>query len=91
VAPSLPIEDRRCHVKQYFQEERALRTETPFHDTYDLGVGRGLKNFGSLRTLGQRINGQEAERVAHSAGWRPPTWQGWWSGHGPPRATPRRR
>jgi len=65
VAPSLPIEDRRCHVKQYFQEERALRTETPFHDTYDLGVGRGLKNFGSLRTLGQRINGQEAERVAH--------------------------
>jgi hypothetical protein len=55
---------------QYFKEERALRTETTVNDTYDLGVGRGLRNFGYLRTLGQRINGRvlEAERVAHDCG-----------------------
>jgi hypothetical protein len=70
VAPSLHVEYKRCHVKQYFKEERALRTETTFNDTYDLGVGRGLRNFGYLRTLGQRINGRvlEAERVAHDCG-----------------------
>ena len=55
VAPSVDVEYKRCHVKQYFKEERALRTETTVHDTYDLGVGRGLRNFGYLRTLGQRV------------------------------------
>ena len=70
VAPSVDVEYKRCHVKQYFKEERALRTETTVHDTYDLGVGRGLRNFGYLQTLGQRINGRmlETERVAHDCG-----------------------
>jgi hypothetical protein len=70
VAPSLHIEYKRCHIKQYFKEERALRTETTFNDPDDFGVGRGLRNFGDLRTLGQRINGRllEAERVAHDCG-----------------------
>ncbi|MGH7752144.1 MAG: hypothetical protein ACREN5_04955, partial [Gemmatimonadales bacterium] len=70
VAPSLHVEYKRCHVKQYFKEERALRTETTVNDTYDLGVGRGLKNFAYLRTLGQHINQRllEAERVAHDCG-----------------------
>jgi hypothetical protein len=70
VAPSLHVEYKRCHVKQYFKEERALRTETTVNDTYDLGIGRGLRNFAYLRTVGQRINGRvlEAERVAHDCG-----------------------
>ena len=70
VAPSLHVEYKRCHIKQYFKEERALRTETTFNDTYDFGVGRGLRNFSYLRTLGQRINGRllEAERAAHDCG-----------------------
>ncbi len=70
VAPSLHIEYKRCHIKQYFKEERALRTETTFNDTYDFGVGRGLKNFAYLRTLGQHINRRllEAERTAHDCG-----------------------
>jgi hypothetical protein len=70
VAPSLHVEYKRCHIKQYFKEERALRTETTFNDTYDFGVGRGLRNFCYLRTLGQRINGRllEAERAAHDCG-----------------------
>lgn len=70
VAPSLHVEYKRCHVKQYFKEGRALRTETTFNDTYDVGVKRGLSNFAYLRTVGQRINTRllELERVAHDCG-----------------------
>ena len=68
VLPSLHVEYKRCHVKQYFKEGRALRTETTFNDTYDVGVSRGLSNFARLRDLGQRINRRllELEEVAHT-------------------------
>jgi hypothetical protein len=67
VVPSLHVEYKRCHIKQYFKEGRALRTETTFNDTYDFGVKRGLSNFAYLRTLGQRINSRllATEQVAH--------------------------
>lgn len=70
VIPSLPLEYKRCHIKQYFKEGRALRPETTFNDTHDFGVGRGLRNFGYLRTLGQHINTRllETEQVAHDCG-----------------------
>ncbi|MFL6249068.1 MAG: hypothetical protein ACJ75N_00810, partial [Actinomycetes bacterium] len=68
VLPSLHVEYKRCHVKQYFKEGRALRTETTFNDTYDVGISRGLSNFARLRDLGQRINHRllELEEVAHT-------------------------
>ena len=61
---------KRCHIKQYFKERRALRTETTFNDTYDFGVARGLSNFAYLRTLGLRINTRvlHLERTAHDCG-----------------------
>jgi hypothetical protein len=70
VLPSLHVEYKRCHVKQYFKEGRALRTETTFNDTYDVGVARGLSNFSHLRDLGQRINRRllELEELAHDCG-----------------------
>jgi hypothetical protein len=70
VVPSLHVEYKRCHIKQYLKEGRALRTETTFNDTYDVGVKRGLRNFAYLRTLGQRINARllELERTAHDCG-----------------------
>jgi hypothetical protein len=70
VIPSVHVEYKRCHIKQYFKEGRALRTETTFNDTQDFGVGRGLRNFGYLRTLGQHINTRllETEQVAHDGG-----------------------
>ncbi|MEW6301646.1 MAG: hypothetical protein AB1671_28585 [Thermodesulfobacteriota bacterium] len=73
VIPSLHVEYKRCHIKQYFKEERALRTETTFNDTRDFGVGRGLRNFDYLRTLGQHINTRllESEQVAHDCGLAP--------------------
>ena len=70
VVPSLHVEYKRCHIKPYVKEGRALRTETTFNDTYDFGVQRGLSNFAYLRTLGPRINTRlfQAERVAHDCG-----------------------
>jgi len=70
VAPSLHVEYKRGHVKQYFKAGRALRTETTFNDTQDVGVKRGLSNFAYLRTIGQRINSRllELEQVAHDCG-----------------------
>jgi hypothetical protein len=73
VRPSLHVDYKRCHVKQYFKEERALRTETTFNDTYDVGVGRRLANLSYLRTLGTHINRRllELQRVAHDCGLAP--------------------
>jgi hypothetical protein len=70
VIPSLHIEYKRCQIKQYFKEGRALRTETTVNDAYDFGIGRGLSNFGRLRELGQQINTRvlEAERADHDGG-----------------------
>jgi hypothetical protein len=70
VAPSVHVEYKRCHIKQYFKEERALRTETTFNGTYDFRVGRGLRNFSYLQTLGQHINTRllDTERAAHDCG-----------------------
>ncbi len=73
VNPSLHVAYKRCHIKQYFKEERALRTETTFNDTYDFGIGRRLSNLGYLRTLGDHINRRvlETESLAHDCGLAP--------------------
>jgi len=70
VIPSVHIEYKHCHIKQYFKEGRALRTETTVNDAYDFGIGRGLSNFGRLRDVGQSINTRvlEAERVTDECG-----------------------
>jgi hypothetical protein len=73
VNPSVHIAYKRCHIKQYFKEERALRTETTFNDTYDFGIGRRLSNLSYLRTLGDHINARvlQTERLAHDCGLAP--------------------
>ena len=70
VIPSLHVQDKRCHVKQYFKEGRALRTETTINDAHDFGLKRGLPHFDALRQLGQRTNTRvlETEQVAHDCG-----------------------
>jgi hypothetical protein len=72
VIPSLHVQYKRCHVKQYFKEGRALRTETTINDAHDLGLKRGLHHFDSLRRVGQRTNLRvlEVERLAHDSGLR---------------------
>jgi hypothetical protein len=73
VNPSLHIAYKHCRIKQYFKEERALRTETTFNDTYDFGIGRRLSNLSDLRTLGDHLNRRvlETERLAHDCGLAP--------------------
>ena len=66
VNPTLHVEYKSSHVKQYFKEERALRTETTINNPYDVRVNKGLKNFDALRDIGRAVNAKllETERVS---------------------------
>ena len=68
VNPSLHIAYKRSHVKQYFKENRALRTETTINNAGDFHTGKGLKNLDHLRTIGHQINQKllEIERVGEN-------------------------
>jgi hypothetical protein len=67
VEPSLHVEYKHSHVKQYFKEQHALRTETTINNPKDFHVNKGLKNLPHLRDLGQQVNRKllEVERVSH--------------------------
>jgi hypothetical protein len=69
VAPSLHVEFKHSHVKQYFKEQRALRTETTINDPLDFQRTKGLETLPHLRTIGRQINAKllETERVADGA------------------------
>jgi hypothetical protein len=69
VAPSLHVEFKRSHVKQYFKEERALRTETTINDPLDFQRTKGLATLPNLRAIGQQINARllDVEQVADGA------------------------
>ena len=56
VIPSLHVSYKSSKIKQYFKEERALRTETTINNTYDFGVGRNLENLPELRAIGFAAN-----------------------------------
>ena len=56
VTPSLYVDYKRSHIKQYHKEGRALRTETTINDTRDFGIGKRLKNLPALREIGFRAN-----------------------------------
>jgi len=67
VAPSLHVAYKSSHVKQYFKEERALRTETTINNPKDFTINKGVDNLTHLRDLGQGVNRKllEVERVSH--------------------------
>jgi hypothetical protein len=68
VNPSLHVEYKRSHVKQYFKENRALRTETTINDPRDFATTKALKNLSYLRNQASAINRRllEAERLSHN-------------------------
>jgi hypothetical protein len=68
VDPSLHIDYKRSHVKQYFKEQRALRTETTINNPYDFGTSKALRNLPYLRRLANGVNRKllELERVSHN-------------------------
>lgn len=56
VHPSIHIEFKKSHVKQYFKEGRALRTETTINDPDDFGLKKHISNLPYLQKLGRHIN-----------------------------------
>ena len=66
VQPSLHIADKSSHVKQYFKEQRALRTKTTINNPKDFYFNKGVDNLAHLRDLGQGVNRKllEVERLS---------------------------
>jgi hypothetical protein len=56
VNPSLHAYYKTTHVKQYFKEQRALRTETTINNSRDFYVGKDISNLPFLQQLGRQIN-----------------------------------
>jgi hypothetical protein len=67
VQPSLHIEYKTSRVKQYFKENRALRTETTIHDPKDFGVNQDIAHLPYLQQLGRQINRRllDVQRLSH--------------------------
>ena len=70
VHPSLQINYKKSHVKQYFKENRALRTETTINDPRDFGIGKDISNLSHLQQIGRNINRRllDVQRVSHNCG-----------------------
>lgn len=68
VNPSLYIEYKKAVLKQYFKENRALRTETIINDPKDFGVRLDLSNLPFLQKIGREINRRllDVQRVSHN-------------------------
>lgn len=66
VAPSLHVDFKKSHVKQYFKEGWALRTETTFNDPTDVQPTKALETLPHLREVGHQINARllETERLS---------------------------
>jgi hypothetical protein len=75
VAPSLHVEYKHTHVKQYFKEDRALRTETTINDPTDFHARKALETLPQLRATGAQINQQmlTVERLSHACSVSPGT------------------
>jgi hypothetical protein len=67
VQPSLHVEYKASHVKQYFKEEQALRTETTINNPRDFYVNKAVAQLLHLRDLGDTVNRKllEVERLSH--------------------------
>ncbi len=68
VNPSLHLAHKHSHVKQYFKQERALRTETTINDPHDFYTRKSLDRLPYLRSAGAQVNRKllEVERLSAS-------------------------
>lgn len=67
VTPSLHVDYKSSHIKQYHKEGRALRTETTINNTRDFGIGKRLCNLPQLREIGFHANRRllDVQRITH--------------------------
>lgn len=68
VLPSIRIHYKHTVVKQYFKENRALRTETTINNPLDFYVRKDISHLARLKTIGQRTNRRiiDVIRLSHS-------------------------
>jgi len=67
VTPSLHVDYKNSHIKQYHKESRALRTETTINDPRDFCIGKRLQNLPALRKIGFQANRRllHVQQVSH--------------------------
>lgn len=67
VLPSVHLDCRRWLVKQYFNEGRALRTETVINNMHHFGVKRKEHNVNDLKKVGSEGNRRlrDVQRTSH--------------------------
>ena len=67
VEPSLHIEYKHSHLKQYFKEGHGLRSELTINNPNDFDFTKGLDQLPALRALGDAVNRTllQVERVSH--------------------------
>ncbi len=67
VEPSLHIEYKHSHLKQYFKEGHGLRSELTINNPNDFDFTKGLDQLPALRALGDDVNRAllNVERVSH--------------------------
>ncbi len=77
VLPKLSVEYKHSRLKQYFKENRALRTETVINAPYDVGIGRSLPNLPYLCRVARNINHRllSLERTSHNCAIAPRTFE----------------
>lgn len=56
VVPSLWVDYKSSTIKQYFKQQRAIRTETTVNNTRDFGIGRKIENLLALRKMAFTAN-----------------------------------
>lgn len=56
VVPSLWVDYKSSTIKQYFKQQRAIRTETTVNNTRDFGMGRKIENLTALRKMAFAAN-----------------------------------
>lgn len=57
---------KKTNIKQYFKENRALRTEPTIKDARDFSVGKRLRNLDHLRNIAVNVNRRllEVQRIS---------------------------
>lgn len=69
VNPSLHAYYKQTHLKQYFKEQRALRTETTINNPKDFGINKDISHLPRLQQLGYALNRRllDAQHVSLAA------------------------
>ena len=68
VQPSIHAYYKKSHIKQYFKEDRALRTETTINDPRDFGTNKALRNLEHLQSIARNTNRRllDVQRVSQN-------------------------